>query len=40
MGEVQARCCTVVGCSRFGATCSFAAQYVDQRGVGISSTRA
>lgn len=39
-GEVQARCCTVEATCGFGGTFSLAAQYVDQRGVGISSTRA
>ena len=39
-GEVQARCWTVAATFGFGGRFSLAAQYVDQRGVGISSTRA
>ena len=40
MGDVQARCWTVAATFGFGGRFSLAAQYVDQRGVGISSTRA
>src|SRR5271157_6603848 len=39
-GDVQARCCTVAATFGFGGRFSLADQYVDQRGVGISSTRA
>jgi len=40
MGEVQARSWMLAGTSAGGATPSEAASLVDQRGVGISRTRA
>ena len=39
IGDVQARSCTVGETRLGGGTPSFFASYVDQRGVGICSTR-